>query len=355
MPLPVAERAAQARSQGLLEPCGLPLGQAFRRLPSRRPGRPRARCFLARSRLAPKEYSAADMRRIRRQGPNMADLTRVLRTQIPGTSIELDYPFAPREAVMGLENLYTPEPRWRSLPFMPFMELFDGLQRRNWTSPRHDPALPKWELRFFKDGGRLLRPGFYGWRVVVHCPAEGWTRWANLDRAGPDAFLRDYSGGGFGGAIWRAKRLPQPLVSPAQYGWNQIFEQLFQAFEERLTPAQMADAYWDGYAPRPAHAYSCPADAQIGISFHHIRPEYSLAWLWLLLPKLLVWLFATGFLGTVLAVGIFKPRRQMPNDIFSVQWVMCSCVGGLRGDSRCFKLIHQEDHDAGQHIQRNPQ
>lgn len=202
----------------------------------------------------------------------MSDLTRTLRHQLPGTGIRLDYPFTPLEAALGEGTLYAMEPNWRELPFMPYMELFDGLQRRNWTSHRYDPTLPKWEVKFYKDGGRLLRPGFYGWRVTVSCASEGWTKWASLDRAGPDAFLRDYSGGGLGGAIWRPKRLPQLLVQPGQYGWNQIFEQVFQAFEEKLTAQELSDVYWDGYSERPAHSYSCPADQHLSVAFHQIRP-----------------------------------------------------------------------------------
>lgn len=53
----------------------------------------------------------------------------------------------------------------------------------------------------------------------------------------------------------------------------------------------------------------------------HQPQEYSLVWFWALLPKIVVWIAAVGFLGVVLAFGIFRPRKQMPNDIFSVHCV----------------------------------
>lgn len=180
--------------------------------------------------LEPKKLTAQDLRRIQEQGPSIQDLTRTLKVVYEPRSgkvvepLVLTHDFVPPSALTA--PVLTPEPDWRRIPEMPFMELFDGLQRRNWTHPRYDPSLPKWELAFFRDTARLLRPVYSGYRVLVQCPAEGRSAWVALDRSGADAFLRDYSGGGLGGAVHNAKRLPQVLVSPTQYGFNQVFEQV---------------------------------------------------------------------------------------------------------------------------------
>ena len=75
--------------------------------------------------------------------------------------------------------------------------------------------------------GRLLRPSWDGYRVLVQPTApdgapDGPAAWVNLDRAGADAFLRDYSGGGSAGGLWVGKRERRDLGSPAMYGYNQV-------------------------------------------------------------------------------------------------------------------------------------
>ncbi|KFM28746.1 ATP-dependent zinc metalloprotease FtsH [Auxenochlorella protothecoides] len=303
-----------------LGPSGLPSSACFRTPRSRCPRPTRHPAVRVKAGLEPKKLTAQDLRRIQEQGPSIQDLTRTLKVVYEPRSgkvvepLVLTHDFVPPSALTA--PVLTPEPDWRRIPEMPFMELFDGLQRRNWTHPRYDPSLPKWELAFFRDTARLLRPVYSGYRVLVQCPAEGRSAWVALDRSGADAFLRDYSGGGLGGAVHNAKRLPQVLVSPTQYGFNQVFEQLFQAFEEEATPAQMHEIFNKGFSPRKGTTYSCPADKQLSVTFHQTLPEYSLGWLFKAIPQYGIYGIALSFLAVVLAVGIFKPRKQMPIDLF---------------------------------------
>jgi cell division protease FtsH len=211
---------------------------------------------------------------------------------------------------------YAPEPRWSSLPQMPYMRFFQGLRERNWTGPHYDPDAPAWDLQFFADSGRFMRPSFEGYRVLVTAPG-GDQSWVNLDRAGADAMLRDYAGGGSSGAIHRAKRAGPELGTPAQYGYNQVFEQLFQAHERRLPPAAAREAAAQGWtAAGGGDAYACPADRLLSVSFHQTGQEPSLHAVWEAAPAVAFYAFGVSFLGVALAIGIFRPRRQMPTDMF---------------------------------------
>ena len=49
-----------------------------------------------------------------------------------------------------------------------------------------------------------------------------------------------------------------------------------------------------------------------------VSQEFSLRWLWDSLPLFLFYAFGVSFLGVALAIGIFRPRKQMPVDMFQV-------------------------------------
>lgn len=50
--------------------------------------------------------------------------------------------------------------------------------------------------------------------------------------------------------------------------------------------------------------------------------EFSLRGVWEYLPTVAFYAFGMSFLAVTLAIGIFKPRRQMPTDIFAVRAVL---------------------------------
>lgn len=122
-----------------------------------------------------------------------------------------------------------------------------------------------------------------------------------------------------------------------------------------------------GWVDKSSHKYMCPADKHLHVSFHltpevrclpmaravlphpagpapssrrpsgmlpalalHTRArrrtpatprcaqEFSLHGVWEALPSFLFYAFGISFLGVSLAIGIFRPRKQMPVDMFQV-------------------------------------
>ena len=277
------------------------------------------------------KFKRADLKRIKTDGPTMDDLRahfEVTRTSGSKTTTK-KYDFVPYE-VLGNKTAYpSKEPAWDKLPQMSFMEFYAGLRERNWTSEFYNPDASKWDVAFFQDSGRLLRPSFSGYKALVTkhgvVGADGKeagtsTCWVNLDRPGPDSFLRDYLGGGsHGGAIFKAQRkryAPKPYT-PAEYGYNQVFEQLFEAHEQRISGKARKDVQKKGWTGRAKDSsYDCPADRHLGVSFNLTPPERSLHAFWELLPTIAFYGFGMSFLAVVLAIGIFRPRKQMPTDMF---------------------------------------
>lgn len=142
-----------------------------------------------------KKFSKADLKRIKQTGPTIEDLRAHFEVAKPGGSDGQDknvYDFVPYE-VLGSSAGYEGEPKWTELKQISYMEFYAGLRERNWTSKYYNPDAPQWDLKFYQDSGRLFRPSFVGYRVLV-TKEDGSQVWVNLDRAGPDSFLRDYLG-----------------------------------------------------------------------------------------------------------------------------------------------------------------
>lgn len=49
---------------------------------------------------------------------------------------------------------------------MPYMEFYQGLRERNWTSQWYRDDAPPWRVQFFQDSGRFMAPAFPGYRCV---------------------------------------------------------------------------------------------------------------------------------------------------------------------------------------------
>ena len=265
------------------------------------------------------KFGRQDLKRIKQNGPTLDDL--YAHFKVPGTEKDGEkktnaYDFVPVE-VLGSGAAVTPEPKWKSMRQMTYMEFYQGLRERNWTSKYYDPDADPWSVQFFRDSGRFMRPAFGGFRAVVENSNTGEQAWVSLEIPGADTFLRDYSQGGSQGTIWQSKRTPQTLATPAQYGYNQVFEQLFQAHEQRLSPTAKKEMRRYGWTKAAkGDKYICPADNLLDISFHSTPPEFSLHSFWENLPGAIFYGVGLSFLGVALALGIFKPRRQMPTDMF---------------------------------------
>ena len=130
------------------------------------------------------------------------------------------------------------QPKWRAMRRMPYMEFYHGIRQRNWTSSFYDPNAEPWHVEVFMDGGPRFGTSF-GVRAVVTA-ADGTKRWIDMPRPGADIALEDrLSNGGPSGAV-NPQRLPAEK-SLNDYGYLQIFEQLQEAHEPFLSPAERAD------------------------------------------------------------------------------------------------------------------
>lgn len=50
---------------------------------------------------------------------------------------------------------------------MSYMEFFQGLRERNWTSEWYKEEAAPWKVEIFQDSGRFLAPAFPGYRCAV--------------------------------------------------------------------------------------------------------------------------------------------------------------------------------------------
>lgn len=70
------------------------------------------------------------------------------------------------------------------------------------------------------------------------------------------------------GGIHRVQRFPAWTGSPDQVGYNQVFEQLFQAYERKMPDEAMRDMRDDRSVMEWENIpYECPADRQLGLTF----------------------------------------------------------------------------------------
>ena len=267
-----------------------------------------------------------DRRRIKQQGPAEIDLieqyTAETEVEEGETSME-EHQYIPPE-VLGTSH-YDAEPEWGSMPQMSYMEFYHGLRQRNWTSSYHDATAEPWNLKFFRDSGRLLRPVWRGFRVQV-TKANGSQCWVDLPDAGTETFVKDHMQPmhtipGDQGQLHQL-RVPQENVALYQYGYNQVFQQLFQAYEQQLPKAAKRVFEKQGHVNLRKYKYNCPGEA-IGVSFHLTPQEPSLAKLWNAIPSLLFISFAFSFLAVCLGLGIFR-WVHMTTVVFQVSFFQVS-------------------------------
>lgn len=269
-----------------------------------------------------------DRRRIKQQGPAEIDLIEQYTAETEdgeGETTMEEHQYIPPE-VLGTSH-YDTEPEWESMPQMPYMEFYHGLRQRNWTSSYHDATAEPWNLKFFRDSGRLLRPVWRGFRVEITKP-DGSRCWVDLPDAGSETFVKDHMQPMHTIPGDQAQldqlRVPQENVTLYQYGYNQVFQQLFQAYEQQLPKAAKRVFEKQGLVNMSKYKYSCPGEA-VGVSFHLTPQEPSLQKLWTAVPSLLFFSFAFSFLAVCLGLGIFK-------------WVHASVTSLCCSSSHCMFL-----------------
>jgi ATP-dependent metalloprotease FtsH len=144
----------------------------------------------------------------------------------------------------------------------------------------------------------------------------GAPAWVDLPVAGPPTYTHDALAGGTHGGAYRAKRAAPPPGRLADIGYNQVFDALYRAYEERLAPEAVETLAAHGWVDRAAHPYDCPADARLLVEHVLVpTPPAPLRVLRDRAPVALAIFFSLGFLGAALALGIFRRRKGMPTDI----------------------------------------
>lgn len=214
--------------------------------------------------------SLQDRRRIKQHGPTEEDLTEryTAVADIDEVPTEIEAEYIPSE-VLGSAG-YDAEPQWHTLPRTEYMEFYHGLRQRNWTSKYHDPTAQPWNLKFFKDSGRLLVPSYPGYRVLI-TKADGSQCWADLPVAGTETFVKDHIQAvqavpGTAAQLDQL-RVPQDNIALSEWGYKQVFEQLFQAYEQQVPKAVKRQLDKKGHVDLSKYKYNCPGDA-LGVSFH---------------------------------------------------------------------------------------
>ncbi|CAD7702334.1 unnamed protein product [Ostreobium quekettii] len=257
-------------------------------------------------------YNPQALTNIAKKGPTLGDLRlehEVLVEDEKGNVDTETLEFIP-PSVLGSTS-YDLEPKWSELPQMSFMEFYHGLLERNWVSDEYNPQAEPWKLEFFKDSGRIFRPSFSGYRAIVE-KADRSRVWVDMPSPGRESFIRDVAVDRAVGASQPAPARLSPL--PSEYGYNQVFEQIFQAFEQKMPSKGLNEYLKQGWVQKENYEYKCPGDELLDVSFHLSPQEPSLRGFWDILPSILFASFAFSFLGICLAVGIFRPRKQMPTD-----------------------------------------
>ena len=134
-----------------------------------------------------------------------------------------------------LGKIEVAQPRWGSLRRMSYREFFYGLQQRNWKSKHFDPEARPWNLQFFTCNGKGIL-AFDGYRVQI-TKADGSQWWCELPREGTEVFVQDNLRTdivpGRDDQIEHIRQANELLKVP---GYNQVFEELFQAYDQIMPP-----------------------------------------------------------------------------------------------------------------------
>ncbi|GBF96536.1 hypothetical protein Rsub_09119 [Raphidocelis subcapitata] len=144
--------------------------------------------------------------------------------------------------------------------------------------------------RFFRCGYEAVS-GWPGWRAVVtplaspaasdararlasDClPDEAGRFWVDLPAPGEGSFLQSGAAarGEGAGAVWDAARGVgewEDAASLGRVGYYQAFEQVFEAFEQRVPTGAVLELVSRGAVEPSKYSYDCPGEALLDVSWH---------------------------------------------------------------------------------------
>jgi hypothetical protein len=109
---------------------------------------------------------------------------------------------------------------------------------------------------------------------------------------------------------WRAA--PGVRGSPAEPAGRaaQVFEQLFQAYEQRLPKKALRDFRRSQWVDAGKVEYDCPGERLLALEYKTSPQERSLWWVWDLGPTYAFLAFSFSFLIVTLGIGIFRRAAQ---------------------------------------------
>ncbi|WIA36901.1 hypothetical protein OEZ86_008147 [Tetradesmus obliquus] len=276
------------------------------------------------------KFSVQDMARIATQGPKFNDLVLEHAELINDTDVAPQYPgdrpaaeaynYVPF-SVLG-DYHFDVEPDWLGLPQMEPDAFLAGLRQRNWTCAEFKPDVPPWRLQFFQCGYAAVS-GWPGWRALVTSQggSQAWVdmpgpgpeafladyakgavegdgivgsqAWVDMPGPGPEAFLADYAKGVGVEAVWQPKRVSNSSCSD-YIGYNQAFDQVFQAYEQRLPARAVVEMTRRSAIAPGAYPYDCPGEALLDVSWHRTPNDTR--------SDLTQWLMRPNLAGVVSAV-----------------------------------------------------
>ncbi len=132
-----------------------------------------------------------------------------------------------------------------------------------------------------------------------------------------------------GGLLAGASELPRPLVRclrdagvapppplPSRERAAQVFEQLFQAYEQKLPKKALRDFRRSQWVDAGKAEYDCPGERLLALEYKTSPQERSLWWVWDLGPTYAFLAFSFSFLIVTLGIGIFRRAPQNPLRLF---------------------------------------
>jgi ATP-dependent metalloprotease FtsH len=214
------------------------------------------------------------------------------------------------------DTYYVHEPKWANIQKISYFEFYLGLRERNWTSKYYRANAEPWRIEFFRDSGRFLRLNVWdGYRAVI-TKSNGDKFWVDLDFSGSSSFMLDYQGSGTIGSIFRRKRGGSRKPCIEELGYNQVFEEVFGAFEQQLTDHEknifFDNEYW---VEARQIKYNAPGERKLDITWNWTSPEYAFGPYLKMVPKAIFWGIAYSFILISIGISLFSKEKKPPIDI----------------------------------------
>ncbi|MEW5314131.1 MAG: hypothetical protein WDW38_005651 [Sanguina aurantia] len=207
------------------------------------------------------KFSQQDLARIALNGPSFRDTVVEHAEMIDVSDPQL--PHQPQDATTAAIFNYIPlsvlgdystakEPNWLKVPQLNFFEFYQGLRERNWTSPHFGASSPPWQLQFFQCGYSGDISGWSGWRALVTKPG-GVVAWVDMPSEGNPSLAYDNA-----------------ILEPTALGFRQVFQQMSQAYTQRLPAEAVAEYNANPFTSRiqQRYSYDCPGEALLRHSYH---------------------------------------------------------------------------------------